>query len=771
MKDEKKNKIQLLEELQALRRQVAELTTRDGAGLSDQTLRESEERYRILADYAADFISRYTPTGVCTYASPACRVLIGYEPEELLGGTPVDFTHPDDAARVRDTMRQLLRTPGGTQAVEYRSRRKDGSSGWIETTAQALRDLRTGLVQEVIAVSRDMTARKRVEEALHQSRAELELRVEERTVALARANDTLRQEIAERTQAEERVRQQLTRLQLLNQITRAIGERQDLDSIFRVVMGSLEESLPLDFSCICLFDTDGEGLRVASVGAKGQRMATTLGMQEGAHVPIDQNGLRACARGNTVYEPDTALVNAAIPQQFARAGLYSLAAAPMIVEGSVLGILLVARQTVNGLRSGECEFLRQLSEHVAIAAHQAQLYAELQQAYDDLRQTQHAAMQQERLRAVGQMASGIAHDINNAISPVMLYTDALLEGEPQLSDRGRQYLTNMQQSIDDVARTVARLREFYRTREEPGELLPVNVNQLVSQVVELTRAKWRDLAQQHGITNIVETTLQADLPTILGAESDIRDGLTNLIFNAVDAMPAGGTLTLRTSATPTHVRLEVTDTGVGMDEETRQRCVEPFYTTKGERGTGLGLAMVYGMVQRHAGTMEIESTPGKGTTMRLLFLIPRGVIDDRPAAGSVPVLLLRRRVLVVDDDPMLRKVLADILTAEGHWVMVADGGQQGIAAFRSATERGEPFEVVVTDLGMPHIDGREVARAVKAESPTTPVILLTGWGQRLQAEGETPTHVDLVLSKPPKIRDLREALAAVCDGGTGHHGK
>jgi phosphoglycerate-specific signal transduction histidine kinase len=170
-----------------------------------------------------------------------------------------------------------------------------------------------------------------------------------------------------------------------------------------------------------------------------------------------------------------------------------------LVETKVFGLLFTARCRQESFSSGECEFLRQLSEHVALAAHQAQLHGALQQAYDDLRQSQQTVMQQECLRALGQMASGIAHDINNAISPVALYTESLLETEPNLSARARHQLETIQNAIEDVSQTVARMREFYRQRESPLTLLPVKLNPLVQQVVDLSRARWCDIPQQRGV--------------------------------------------------------------------------------------------------------------------------------------------------------------------------------------------------------------------------------------------------------------------------------
>ena len=196
-----------------------------------------------------------------------------------------------------------------------------------------------------------------------------------------------------------------------------------------------------------------------------------------------------------------------------------------------------------------------------------------------------------------------------------------------------------------------------------------------------------------------------------------------------------------------------------MDEETRRRCLEPFYTTKGERGTGLGLAMVYGMIQRHSAELEIDSIVGKGTTVRLCFLAAQSALvsaEHHPAALPTSRCL---RLLLVDDDPMLIKSLRDVLEGDGHSIVVADSGQGGIDAFLTARRSPEPFSLVITDLGMPYVDGRKVAAAVKAVSPATPVIMLTGWGRRLIAENDVPPCVDRVLSKPPRLTELRAALA------------
>jgi len=576
--------------------------------------------------------------------------------------------------------------------------------------------------------------------------------------------DTFNQMLTQIQDSEGKLRAQLSRLSLLQHITRATGERQDLPSIFQVVLGSLEENLPIDFGCFLLHDAIAKSLSVGALGIKGASFAEKLGLLPQTSVPIDANGLSRCVAGELVHEPDVAQVSFPFPQRLTAAGLRSVVFAPLIVENQVFGVLVCARRDAAAFSSGECEFLKQLSEHVALASHQARLYGALQQAYDDLRQSQHTVMQQERLRALGQMASGIAHDINNAISPVSLYTESLLEREPNLSERTRNYLTTIQRAIEDVARTVARMREFYRERDAQLTLERVQLNRAVQQVVDLTRPRWSDLPQARGAMVDLQTHFAESLPDIMGAEHEIRDALTNLIFNAVDAMPTGGTLSVRTRKATvadgeTRVLIEVTDTGVGMDEDTRRRCLEPFYTTKGERGTGLGLAMVYGMIQRHSAELEIDSEPGKGTTVRLNFPAVTSSVVTAPKSKLTAVVKRRLRILLVDDDPLLIKSLQDTLQEDGHLITATHGGREGIEAFAAAAKRGEAFDIVVTDLGMPHVDGRKVASSIKGASPSTPVVLLTGWGQRLLATNDTPAHVDKVLAKPPRLHELRAALA------------
>ena len=570
-------------------------------------------------------------------------------------------------------------------------------------------------------------------------------------------------DITERKRDEEQLRSQLARLSLLDQTTRAIGERQDLRSLFQAVLRNLEEHLPIDFGCACLYDPVERVLSVAGVGLK--TLAAELGLPEVARIAVDENGLDSCVLGQLLYDPDISQSRFPFRARLGQLGLRSLVFAPLIVAGNVFGVVIAARRATEGFTSGDGEFLRQLSDHVALAAHQSRLYEALQRAYEDLRQTRQTVLQQEHLRALGQMASGIAHDINNALTPAALYLQSLLDRDHSLGPDARNYLTITMRAIEDVASTIARMREFSRPRPPQLAFLPVDLNKTLQQVIDLTRARWSDMPQERGILIRVENDFASHPPMIVGAENEIRDALTNLVLNAVDAMSDGGTLTLRsqafepTSADPAAARVvvEVCDTGIGMDEAVRTRCLEPFFTTKGERGTGLGLAMVYGMTQRHSAELEIHSEPGAGTQVRLIF--PAAMANAPAATDTDSPAPERLRILLVDDDPLILRSLEHALKKDGHLITVTDGGQSGIDQFRAAQQCGTPFDIVITDLGMPHVDGRTVASGIKSLAPAVPVVLLTGWGYRLQTENDPPQHVNCVLSKPPKLHELRAAIA------------
>ena len=382
----------------------------------------------------------------------------------------------------------------------------------------------------------------------------------------------------------------------------------------------------------------------------------------------------------------------------------------------MFGVLLVRQARPDSFSSDDCEFLRQLSSHVALAAHQARLYGALQAAYQDLRQTQQTVMQQERLRALGQIASGIAHDINNALSPAALYAQSMLTHEQGLTERAREHLTVIQRAIEDVAQTVQRMRAFYMPRGLETHAAPIDVNQVLAQVIDLTRARWSNMPQERGVVVRVESDF-APRPA-QGARRGERGARRADQSHAQRRRRAARwrrdhAAHARRCARQAKSSSKSQDNGVGMSETTRSRCLEPFFTTKGERGTGLGLAMVFGMMQRHGGELEIDSELGHGHD-HAPDLPGRAHRRDAARTAQLTPPLPPLRILLIDDDPLLLKSLRDALEIDEHEVVTAEGGQAGIDEFaRGARSRQARSTSVITDLGMPYVDGRKVAARMR----------------------------------------------------------
>lgn len=380
---------------------------------------------------------------------------------------------------------------------------------------------------------------------------------------------------------------------------------------------------------------------------------------------------------------------------------------------------------------------------------------ELERALTELQCTQKQVIQQERLAALGTMAGGIAHDFNNALSIIMGFGELLLrDAEHGLTrEKATPPITAILTAAEDAAKIVYRLREFYRPDEIEDQRVPIDLTKLIEQAISLTQPRWQTDATAGGHT-ITMTAEHGDIPCIAGDAAELREVLTNLIFNAVDALPEGGAITFHTRADGEAVVLKISDTGTGMTEEVRKRCLEPFFTTKGKQGTGLGLSMVFGIIHRHAGTIDIESEPGKGTTFTLRLPLASAETAGRPEAlpwSNEPL-----RVLVVDDQPILCKLVCEHLQDDFHTVETALSGSDALEKFRAAH-----FDLVITDYVMAGMNGEQLAAAIKDLNPEVPVILLTGYGGDSTAGKQFSAAIDHVLTKPLSRAALRHAFAKV----------
>ncbi|MEM8961642.1 MAG: ATP-binding protein [Acidobacteriota bacterium] len=388
--------------------------------------------------------------------------------------------------------------------------------------------------------------------------------------------------------------------------------------------------------------------------------------------------------------------------------------------------------------------------------------AQLEHTLGELRTVQAQALRQERLRALGQMASGVAHDFNNALSPVTGYSGLLLAHPDLLDqpDKTLEYLRLIHTAGSDAAQVVKRLRAFYLPHD-PQDVMPaVDLGTVVRDAADLARPRWGAQARHEGARIELDLALDPNLPPVAGSATALRELLLNLIFNAVDAMPTGGQLRLATSREGELARLEVADDGIGMDAATQRQCIEPFFTTKGERGSGLGLAMVQQIVERHDGAFELDSAPNAGT--RIIVRLPFAVHDEAPPPLDDTPRPTQLRILVVDDEPPVRRVVERLLVADGHDVRVAG---DAVTAHRLFTQ-GDPVDLVILDQAMPDTQGQQLATELVALEPSVPIILLTGFGDLLY-EDRPPTAITRVVSKPVDLATLRVAIEAVTRIATG----
>lgn len=412
------------------------------------------------------------------------------------------------------------------------------------------------------------------------------------------------------------------------------------------------------------------------------------------------------------------------------------------LEGDTIAVVAVARDITE----------RKNSEEALIESK-----AQLENSLAELKRVQSEIIRQERLAALGQMAGGIAHDFNNVLMPIVGFSELMLS-DPQILDDREQvlYMIGMIATAGkDARRIVSRLRVVYKKKDDDAREM-ADMAVIVESAISLTMPHWKEEASTKGITISVETDFQT-VPMILCNVSDIREAIVNLIINAVDAMPQGGLLHfgLR-SANDGSVVLEVRDSGAGMDQETLARCMDPFYTTKGAQGSGLGLPMVNGIVERHGGRVAVNSRPGAGTTVTLTFPLPSGEKTEDKVLVENTGRVLPRRILVIDDEERARELISGLLKADSHEVVLADCGAKGLQLLREGS-----FDLVITDLAMPVMNGDEVARRVQEIRSGIPVIMLTGFGDIIKAKKQIPAGVTGILTKPVTPAELRSAIGAI----------
>jgi signal transduction histidine kinase/ActR/RegA family two-component response regulator len=389
----------------------------------------------------------------------------------------------------------------------------------------------------------------------------------------------------------------------------------------------------------------------------------------------------------------------------------------------------------------------------AAAAEQAQQHVEeLSRYIAEQERIREQFSQLEKLSALGELASGVAHDFNNTLAGILGRAQLLMRTNDL--DAIKSGLKIITRTAEDGAKTIKRIQDFARQRRD-HDFAPVAVDQLLFDVSEITRPRWKDRAQAANVQISLDLQIRSNA-LVMGDASEMREVLVNMVFNAVDAMPQGGRLTLSAEEVDGQVEISVHDTGMGMTAEVRSRIFDPFFTTKGKAGMGLGLAVGYGIVRRHEGIILVESEVGSGTTFRIRMPVARGAVKLLPTGEltlpSKPSLSPgQTKILVIDDEDYVRELLQDILETDGFEVITAANGRDALCLYD-----GEKFDAVFTDVGLPGMSGWELARAIRERSKCIPMAVITGWGEAVGSTEQKEAQVDWVVAKPFTVDRILE---------------
>jgi signal transduction histidine kinase/ActR/RegA family two-component response regulator len=555
----------------------------------------------------------------------------------------------------------------------------------------------------------------------------------------------------------EREKRQRRRLAALLDVSRLIASTLDPHDIFEIVADKMSDLIGATEVTIFVLEEADQTLRPLVARTEERYydhvMRMRLRVGEGITGVVAKTGVGESI-GHAEVDPRAAQV-AGTPEDEAT----SLICVPFSVKDRVAGVITLSRYGVNQFEPEDFEIVTIFAGHCSVAIANARLYADLRRAFEELHAAQSQLVQSAKLNALGEMASGVAHDFNNMLAAILGRTQLLLQRvtEPDI----KRSIELIDQTARDGAQTVRRIQEFTRVRHDEA-MDEVDLNAALRDVVELTRPSWQTLAKVRGAAIQVDWRLGAARP-VAGNASELREVFTNLVLNAVDAMPEGGTLTIATADEDDQVVVTVTDSGHGMSDETQARCFDPFFTTKATKGTGLGLSVAYGIVSRHHGTISVESSLRHGARFRIAF----PAMGDRPAVGPVDDSEASPgsfRILVVDDEKEVLSVLGELLEALGQRVTTAEGGGAGLAALRESCASADPKaapEIVFTDLGMPGVSGWDIARELKTLRPNAYVVLVTGWGVQIDAESARARGADILLAKPFTVEDVEGALRKI----------
>lgn len=556
------------------------------------------------------------------------------------------------------------------------------------------------------------------------------------------------------------------RLALIDNINKAISATLDLDSFFKVVAKAVADNAGYRWTSLVEPEGDSFVLK-AGYTAKSAGVIATEPMLE----IIGDKLRRVIETASPEFLSFSQIMKLGSPdklQSVLDAGIRNLALFPIGDSVAAEAVMIVGSARSDGFSHHEVLLLKDLAVHLRIAWQNAQLYMQLKNAYEQLQEAQERIVQTEKLRALGEMSSGVVHDFNNILAAI-LGRIQIITGKlgKYATKSGRQFLTRnlelIEKAATDGSHILTRIGEF--TKKNPTEkFTELYVDQIIGDAIELVRPRWHKRSRKCGKQIDVEFHHRGNLRTA-GNPSELREVFINLIINAVDAIPGKGKIIINAwPESEKTIIVTIEDSGQGMSPETRKKIFEPFFTTKGEAGTGLGLPVAYGIVTRHSGSIEVESEYGHGTKLTIRIPI-RGIGKDESGGAAISAESTghRGKILVVDDEEGFRDVLIEILVSRGY---EADSVSCGLEALSMLAQ--SHYDLIITDLGMSGLSGWDLADTIYNNYPDVKIVMATGWGASIEKENLKAHHVHSMICKPFRIEEIlrvvNDALAASKDG-------
>ena len=786
MNDNEKTKDQLIKELQELRKRIGYPEAWEHSSEHAAESPNKWMRYRLIAENASDLIAltTFSMNPTYTYVSPSHKAVMGYDPEELIGKPGFHFIHPEDkkrflplltkylGLRIKNILSSEERTLSET--IEYRVRDKSGNWHFMESKVNVMHD-------ELLFISRDVTSQKKAVESIKHAYAELMqifnttvegVRVIDRDCNVLLVNETFarlsgmsEEKMAGRKCYEvmichlchtpdcplARIMQGEMRVECDAEIVRGDGTHVPCALFAQPFRGSGREPIGIVETLRDITERKKSERELKETKEFLERVIENS--KDGILIVDDKGCMLSC--------------NNALEQMsgFRKEEMLGNHASMLTIKDRAMRKRILEKTGElfeKGFATYEATFKSKDGHYIEAECISSMIKNEegsyiagvsIIRDITERKRMEQRLLQSEKLKSLEELAGGVAHNFNNILAAILGRAQLLMMDiqTPQGMPERRKTAVDLRKSLEvieeaalDGASTVKRIQDFSRKRGDESSIMTVDLNGIIEQSLEITRGRWKDEAESKDIKITIERD-GAALPSVEGTVSELIELFAHLINNAIDAMPRGGTIAIKSCADSKEVTVTIEDTGTGIPPTVRDRIFDPFFTTKGVQSTGLGLSASYGIVKSHGGTIGVESREGEGTTFTVKLPVSgkKGAEEKRKPALKKH---LKVRILVIEDEKEIRELLTDILTMNQFEVDVASNGSEGVTLFKE-----KKFDLVFTDLGMPGMSGWQVAQEIKKIDNRTPVALITGWQVKAGAEEMKEKGVDLMINKPFQI--------------------